>query len=75
MHDLNGALFLKISFLFLVLSTSSQLFFLPFTIAYASLQSQKSDVNTDVLNLTFLLVEYWPLDELFMFNPFFGQKF
>ena len=74
MHDLNGALFLKIRFLFLVFSTSPQLFFLPFTIAYASLQSQKSDVNIDVLNVTFLLAEYWSLDELFMFNPFFCQK-
>ena len=52
MHDLNWTLFLKISFLFLVLSSlSPSTIILPFTKIYASLQSHKSDLNIEVLNL------------------------
>ena len=66
MHDLNGALFLKISFLFLVLaSLSPSTVTLPFTTIYSLIQSHKSDLNIEVLNLTFFLTEYWSLDKSF----------
>ena len=35
----------------------------PFTTIYASLESHKSDLSTDVLNLNFLMAEYRPPDK------------
>ena len=59
MHDLNlnGALFLKISFFFLS-SLSPLTVIVSFKTIYASRQSYKADHNIEVLNLIFLLTEY-----------------
>ena len=66
MDNLNGALFLKIFFLFLVfISLSPSIVILTFTKIYASLYSYKSDLNIEILNLTILLTEYFPLDKSF----------
>ena len=57
MIDLNGALFLKVSFMFLLLALSSTLTFIStFTTIYASLQLHKSDLIIGVLDLIFLLI-------------------
>ena len=59
MHDLNKALFLKISFLFLLLALLvPETIFLPFTTVYASFQLQKSDFSIGVFTLTFLLAGF-----------------
>ena len=59
MHDLNGALFLKVSFIFLLLASLVPLtLIVPVTAIYTLLLSHKSVLSTDVLNLKFLLTEY-----------------
>ena len=59
MHDLNGKLFLKVSFLFLLLASLLPLTLIPpFTTIYESIEYHKSDLRIEVLNLLFLLVEY-----------------
>ena len=76
MYDLNGELFLKISFLFLDLaSLSPSTVILDFTAIYASLSSDKSDLNLEVLNLIFLLTEYYPLDKPFTSIHLFVRNF
>ena len=66
MHDLNGVLFLKVSFLFLLLSWATFLTLISlFTTICASLKSHKSCLSMGVLNLIFFLIEYWPRDESF----------
>ena len=58
-HDLNGALFLKISYSFSMLALLSRLTAIsPFATIYASLKSHKSDLNKEVLNLMFSLNEF-----------------
>ena len=58
-HHLNGALFLEDSFLSLfLLSPSPSIVIVSFTTIYSSLQSRKSDLKIEVVNLTFLLAEY-----------------
>ena len=59
MHDLNGALFLKIRFSFFsfasfLLATVIHLF----TTTYASLQPRRFDLNDGELNLFFWLTEH-----------------
>ena len=60
MQEINGALFFKITCLFILsLSLSSALTVtITVTTIYASLKSHRSDHNIDVLNLIFLLVLY-----------------
>ena len=73
MLDLNEALFFKASFLFIWLFIylfDYWLFFiyliiLLFTTTYTWLKSLKFDYSTVVLNLIFLLTEYWPPDKSF----------
>ena len=66
MRDINEALFLKVGFLFLLLLELVPVtLIIPFTTVYASLYSHKSDLKIEVLNLIFLLTEYWPLDKSF----------
>ena len=79
MHDLNGALFLKATF-FSVLSLSfaaaaGRRSVVPFTAICASLQSHKPDRNIEVLNLKFLLTEYYSLDKSFTLVHFFVTNF
>ena len=74
MHNLDGALFLSVSFLFLLLALSVPVTLnLPFTTIYTSLQSHKSDLNIGVLNLLFLLVEFCPPDKSFASIHFLPQ--
>ena len=66
MHDLNGALFLsQKSFCSISVFEVVLTFILPFTTKYMSLESHKSDPSIEVLNLIFLLTEYWPIDKSF----------
>ena len=66
MHDLNGALYLKVSFLFPLLALLVYVAdILTFATKYASPESQKFDLRTEVLNFRTLLKEYWPLDKSF----------
>ena len=58
----NGALFLSARFLSYALLSGFVTIIFPLTTIYASLQSHKSDLNIDVLNLICLLVLYVPLD-------------
>ena len=56
MHDLNGALFLKVSFLFLLLALLVPVtLILLFTTKF---ESHKSDLSIGILNLILLLAEY-----------------
>ena len=76
MHDLNGALFLKISFLFLVsASLTPSTVIVPFVAIHAALKKHKSGFNIQVSNLIFLLKEHWLLDKSFTLIHFFVKKF
>ena len=69
--DLNdGALLLKVSFLFLVLTL-----LVPFMKICVSLESHKSDLSIGVLNLPFLLTEYCPYDKSFTSIHFLVTNF
>ena len=73
MLDLNEALFFKASFLFIWLFIYLfdywllfiYLIILLFTTIYTWLKSLKFDYSTGLLNLIFLLTEYWPPDKSF----------
>ena len=73
MLDLNEALFFKASFLFIWLFIYLfdywllfiYLIILLFTTIYTWLKSIKFDYSTGLLNLIFLLTEYWPPDKSF----------
>ena len=76
MRDINEALFLKVGFLFLLLLELVPVtLIIPFTTVYASLYSHKSDLKIEVLNLIFLLTEYWPLDKSFNLIDLFVTNF
>ena len=57
-YDVNGALFLKASFLFILLPSLVPIIVIVSYAIYVSLQSHKSDLSIEVLNLIFLLTEY-----------------
>ena len=58
MRDLNGLIFLNVSFLFLLLTgLVPSTFIIPLRTIYASLQSQKLDLSIRGVNL-FFLTEY-----------------
>ena len=58
MQVTNGALFLKAHFLSYALLSGFVTVIVPFTTIYASLESHRSDLSTDVLNLICLLGLY-----------------
>ena len=77
-HELNGALFLKVSFLSTLLTRLlPATLILLFTTIHASLyysQIDKSDLSIEVFNLIFLLTEYRPLDKSFTSTHFLLQS-
>ena len=63
MHELNGALFLKVLFLFILLSLLVPLtVILSFIATYISQYSHKYDFKIDGLNVIYLFAGHWLLN-------------
>ena len=74
MHNPNKQLFLKTSFLFLLLAFLVPVaLIVPLTTIHLSLKSRISDLNIEVLNFMFLLTEYWLLHKSFTWIRFLSQ--